>query len=416
MPRNANQANFDPAGLRLALARTMWAEVRPAFEGGMDPEGFIPVRGSKWEPFPDGPRRLVHAARMTWTAAELARRVGEPGRPFLAHARHGARILLDQFADQDQGGMFWETSPGEGPSVVSRARKHLYGMVFGIYALANAGEALEDPDLIDAAMRQFEWLEEHGARPGDPGLEESFEVNGSPVRDDPEPGDEIGRPAGYRSMNAQLHLMEALTRLHEARPDPRVGARLRRVLDLFLDRMVIPPGCTHLYYTPDWNPVPGPTSYGHDVEIGYLMVEAARAGHPDREGDAWHAARMLIDHAIDHAVDHERGGMANEGFAFGHICDPTRVWWVQAEAINACSLMDARYGHDTDRYRRALAAVWSFCDRWLIDHKHGGWRWAATPEGQPAGPTEKINRWKTVYHTTRALLETSKRLEHVERR
>ena len=416
MSEKAGQVHFDSARLRHQLVRALWAEVRPAYGGGIDHGGFIPVRGPQWQPVSHGPRRLVHAARMTWTAAEIARRTGEPGQDYLAHARHGGRILLEQFVDHNHGGMFWEIDPGRGPSAQSHARKHLYGISFGIYALANAGEALGDPGLIDAAMRQYAWLEKHGAIPGDPGLEESFEADGAPVRDDPEPGDEIGRPAGYRSMNAQLHLMEALTRLHEARPDPRVGARLRRVLDLFLDRMVTPPGCTHLYYTPDWNPVPGPTSYGHDVEIGYLMIEAARAAHPDREPDAWHAARMLIDHAIDHAVDHERGGMANEGFAFGHLCDTTRVWWVQAEAINACSLMDARFGHETDRYRRALAAVWSFCDRWLIDHEHGGWRWAATPDGTPTGPSEKINRWKTVYHTTRALLETSERLEHAERR
>jgi cellobiose epimerase len=416
VPGKAIQGHLDPARLRRELSRTLLAEVHPAYTGGIDREGFVPVRGPEWQPCPAGPRRLVHAARMTWTAAELARRTGEPGQDYLAHARHGARILLEKFVDRDRGGMFWEVVPGQGPSSASKARKHLYGISFGIYAMANAGEALGDPDLIDTALQQFEWLEQHGARPGDPGLEESFETDGSPVRDDPEPGDEIGRPAGYRSMNAQLHLMEALTRLHTACPDPRVGARLRRVLDLFLDRMVTPPGCTHLYYMPDWKPVPGPTSYGHDVEIGYLMIEAARAAQPDREADAWHAARMLTDHAIDHAVDHERGGMANEGFAFGHVCDATRVWWVQAEAINACSLMDARYGHETDRYRRALAAVWSFCDRWLIDHEHGGWRWAATPDGKPTGPTEKINRWKTVYHTTRALLETSERLEHAERR
>lgn len=401
------------AGLRDALDRALWGEVAPLYRHAVDADGFVPILDMSWCPIATEPRGLVHAARMTWTAAELARRCGVRGEAYRDHARHGACTLLERFADPVAGGMFWETGRAGGATERSRGRKHAYGMAFGVYALANAGEALDDERLIDAAFAQALWLDRHGHDGTHAGYAECFERDGSAVRNDPDPGDEMGRPSDQKSMNAHLHVMEAFTRLHEVRPEAWLGARIVELVDLFLERMVAPPGRTHLFFAADWTPVDGPTSYGHDLEIGYLLLEAVRTACPDREAEVWEVARMLGDHAIEHGVDPVAGGLANEGPPDERAPDETRMWWAQAEAINACALLHERYGHETDRYLRALLGVWGFAERHLIDHERGGWRWSCDRDGRPTGPEEKVNRWKTAYHTARAMIETRERLDRI---
>ena len=63
-----------------------------------------------------------------------------------------------------------------------------------------------------------------------------------------------------------------------------------------------------MFFNADWSRLPGNDSFGHDVETGFLLVEAAEAlGIED--GKAWMAARHLVDHALQYGWDKERGGL-----------------------------------------------------------------------------------------------------------
>ena len=87
-------------------------------------------------------------------------------------------------------------------------------------------------------------------------------------------------------MNSTVHMLEALTSVYRIWPDPKVKARLRELFEIVRDKMVRDPGYLVQFFTTDWQPKANDDSYGHDVEVAYLLTEAAEAlEHSQRSGN-----------------------------------------------------------------------------------------------------------------------------------
>ena len=106
-------------------------------------------------------------------------------------------------------------------------------------------------------------------------------------------------------------------------------------------------GCLNYLFTPDWKPLPDHDSFGHDVETAYLLTEASAVlGRPE-DARTWRLARRIVDHALDFGWDADNGGFYDSGAVFGSTPYTTdKIWWVQAEGLNALLLMHARYGQE----------------------------------------------------------------------
>jgi mannobiose 2-epimerase len=154
---------------------------------------------------------------------------------------------------------------------------------------------------------------------------------------------------------------------------------------------------------------------GLDVETAYLLVESAEAlGIPDDEL-TWQVARSLVDHALDWGWDDQYGGFYDKGDVFaGRPLDTTKVWWVEAEGLNALLVMHRRFGKQTDRYWQAFLKQWDFITRYQIDSTHGGWFGEVTREGKLIGDGRKATQWKANYHTSRALMNVATMLRELE--
>src|SRR5678815_284978 len=141
-----------------------------------------------------------------------------------------------------------------------------------------------------------------------------------------------------KSMNTHLHLLEALTELYRAKKDPAVEARLREVFLIVRDKIALPDGYFDLYFRPDWTPIPDVDSYGHDIEGGFLITEAAELLGLD--GGATDAVvRKLEDHALRYGWDERYGGFFDNGPPNGAADHTNKIWWVEAEGLNAMLLM-----------------------------------------------------------------------------
>lgn len=457
--------------------------------------GFRTGFDRQWRPLGGNPKSIVYQARMTWTAATIAMAYPSMAETYRQYALHGVRFLGMRMWDAEHGGFLWQLDEPGRPPARHDAEKHLYGHAFGIYALARASRATGESSARELAIKAFQWwdVRAHDDRNG--GYFEALTRDGRIIPADPgrpmdRRNDAIGTPYGHKSMNAHIHMLEALTELYRIWPDAACRRRLEEVLAIIRDRIAVPPGCLNYAFTADWRPLPWHDSFGHDVETAYLLLEAAEAmragagageGGRDLEGPAdiasprrpadvanieyptlnievrrvekgtgtvsppaprlppgLHAApqggpsapgeretepvpafaktlavaRSLVDHALDYGWDHEHGGFYDEGTAASARTDGPKVWWTQAEGLNALLLMHERFGHQTDRYWRAFVAQWRFIDRCMIDHRHGDWYEATTREGVPL-KTDKSTVWKAAYHNTRALVETASRLRRM---
>ena len=385
--------------------------------------GFHQEFAPDWSPRPDPNRFLVYQGRMTWTAAAFALHSPAHREEFAGYARKGVEYLDRVMRDGESGGFHWILDVRGKVDPRLGVEKHAYGTAFVLYAASKAYEATHEGRAIQVARDAFDWLERQAHDPEHGGYFEALTREGKPItswgRDDPinRRTDRLGIYYGFKTMNSHIHLLEAVAEFYRVEPTPAVRGRLEELLAVVRDRIAAEPGALNLYLSRDWKAAPAHDSFGHDVETAYLLVEAAEAlGRPD-DAPTWRMARSLVDHALDWGWDARHGGFYDKGDSFGQTAyDTTKVWWTQAEGLNALLLMDRKYGDTTDRYWAAFLKQWEFIDRHMLDHARGGWSWETLADGTPLGEPRKANQWKANYHTARAMMGASTMLRAVESR
>lgn len=384
--------------------------------------GFHQNYARDWTPTPDDSRFVVYQSRMTWTAAAFARYAPERRQEFLEYVRHGVNYLDTVIRDKEAGGFHWMLDASGQVDPRIGAEKHAYGTAFVLYAASEAYAVGRDPRALAVARDAFDWLEKHAHDPKDGGYFEAFTREGRPILSWVENApmarrvDRVGVYYGYKSMNAHIHLLEALAEFSKIDNSTLVKTRFAEVFEVVRDKIAVAPGALNLYFTPDWRAVPAHDSFGHDVETAYLLVEAAAAlGKPD-DPETWRVAKSLVDHALDWGWDTQSGGFYYKGEAFaGEAFDTHKDWWTQAEGLNALLLMHRKYGASTNRYWDAFLKEWAFIEAHLIDPVHGGWYDGTTREGRLIGDGHKAAPWKANYHTSRSMMNVATMLGEIER-
>lgn len=370
--------------------------------------GFHQNYAEDWSRLPGGERSVVYQSRLTWLASQAARRFPVQSDFFLGQARHGLRCLAETLWDPQHGGFFWAVSESAEP--LRGGEKHVYGLSFAIYALAALSAAGQDEDARTLAVQAYRWLQEYAHDPVNGGWYEALTRQGEPISgaavDDA--SDAVGTRYGCKSMNTHIHLLESLAVLYEVWPDADLRDSLAEVFAIVRDKVAVESiGCLNLYFTPDWRALPDHDSFGHDVETAFLLVEAAAALGQPEDVRTWALARRIVDHALDFGWDRRNGGFYDAGGVFGPVFSRKKVWWVQAEGLNALLLMDGKFGGETPRYRQAFTEQWQFIQTHQIDHTHGGWFAEVSENGDAPPGRVKSDAWTEGYHQGRALLTVS---------
>jgi mannobiose 2-epimerase len=379
-----------------------------------DHGGFRSEFGRDWTPGPSGGKFSVFQGRMTWISAQVAMRRPELRDRYLAYTRHGLRFLNDVMWDKEYGGFYWGLADDGQVLPAFTDGKHLYGTAFCIYGAAGSYQATKDPEALDLARRGFRWSEEHAHDAKSGGYFEWLSRAGKPAQADPD-SSSVGKPGpnpfppGYKSMNTHIHLLEAFAQLYEVWKDDSLRQRLEELLLIVRDKVSVEPGVMNLYFTDDWRPIPDHDSYGHDVEAGYLMLEAEDALGVPHDPKTERMARMFVDHALAYGWDESLGGFYRDGTTFGPAEDKQKEWWVQVEGLNALLLMHEKYGKETDRYFKAFQLQWRFIRDYQIDAEHHGLYEMIGVDGKPTNPG-KGRIWKAAYHDGRAFLNVAERL------
>jgi cellobiose epimerase len=383
--------------------------------------GFHQNFARDWSALPDDNRFLVYQARMTWTAAAYAEHSPAHRQEFSRYARQGVKYLDKVMRDAEQGGFHFVLDQKGAISPRLGDEKHVYGTAFALYAASRVRQVTGDETALTVARDAFEWLEKYSHDAHHGGYFESLTRAGKPIvvweGDIPaaQRVDRLGIYHGFKTMNSHIHLLEALSAYYKIEKTDLVKQRLAETLAIVRDKIAVEPGALNLYLTRDWRATPAHDSFGHDVETAYLLVEASEAlGKPD-DGQTWNMARRLVDHALDWGWDEEHGGFYDKGEVFaGQAFDKTKVWWTQAEGLNALLLIHRKYGDRTDRYARAFLKQWDFIAKHLLDPVHGGWYSETTREGKLIGNGQKASQWKANYHTSRALMNVAKELGEIK--
>jgi N-acyl-D-glucosamine 2-epimerase len=300
---------------------------------------------------------------------------------------------------------------GYGKADISDGEKHAYGISFGIYASAAAYRSTKDKAALDLAKRAFLWLDDRAHDAVNGGYYEALTQDGKPILAAPSPGkrDFIGTTYGFKSMNTHIHLLEAITELHKAWPNPKVRKRLEELFKVVRDKIYVDPGCLNQFFNPDWRPVPDLDSFGHDIETAFLLIEAAEELGIPHDKKTMLAAKRLVDHALEVGWDDKNGGFYDRGIALGEATERDKIWWTQAEGLNALSLMRELYPSQEQKYGIAFKKQWAFIQNHQVDQQALGWITNLHPDGTAIPDQPKSTMWKDPYHQGRALMNVSVR-------
>ncbi len=380
------------------------------FPAALDKEhgGYQQNFGEDWAKIPDSERSIVYQSRLIWMASQMIAHNAAQAETYRTAARHGFDYLAGTMQDRDQGGFFWAVDMQGKPNTPRKDEKHVYGISFALYASCAYYHATQDQRALDLAKQTFQWLGAHAHDAKNGGYFEAFTRSGKPLMTPPNKNavsDAIGTHYGYKSMNSHIHLLEAFTALYQVWHDPLVKQRLEELFLIVRDKIAVAPGCLNLFFTPDWKPIPEYDSFGHDIETAYLLTEAAEVLGKPNDPKAWQVARSLVDHALDYGWDVKEGGFYDSGVTFGTPAKKEKVWWVQAEGINALLWMHRKYGKETPRYWDAFVKQWEFIRTKQVDAKYGGWYPQIEPGGEPTKNRQKSDGWTECYHQGRAMLE-----------
>lgn len=386
--------------------------------------GFNASFSGDWSSLQSHGKFSVFQGRMTWVAAQVVLRRPSLREQYLPYVRHGADYLANVLWDKRDGGFFWGLADDGSISPIFTDHKELYGISFCIYGLAAAYQATHDSRDLELAQSAFRWTDEHAHDSKNGGYFEWLTRDGTPVQAEPYAStvattSASNFPIGYKSMNTHIHLLESFTQLLSVWPDATLRSRVVELQHLVRDTITVEPGAMNLYFTNAWKAVPENDSYGHDVEVTYLIDEAeevlSRTGAPLSVAERRRTekvGRMLMDHALAYGWDKAHGGLYHSGPFAGKPADLLKEWWVQMESLNTLLLLHERYGQTTDVYWKAFQLQWQWIQRYQVDHKFHGEYELIKPDGTPVSDA-KGSIWKAAYHESRALMNVSERLQRL---
>lgn len=369
-------------------------------------------------------KMIVTQTRMIWGFSALLRTgIAEQlncKEECLAAARQGVDFFIDKFWDSKNTGWAWVVD--RRGNVLDNG-KLVYGQTFAIYALSEYYLATGDERGLEYAERTFDALKIYASDTRYGGYFENFTEDWK-----------LESPGVYggdlKSLDIHMHTMEAYTTLYEASKKEIHARALREIRAIILDHMIDKQyWCGKNQFSIDFQPKPAisirrtwnydrnpesannspldTTSYGHNIELVWLMNEVSRVLG---ESPARELTRKLADYTIENGWDKEHGGIYRDGMHDGTIVVTDKEWWQNFESLTG--LFDSYQVTGDEKYLSYFFKLWDFDKKYFYNEEIGESRQLLKADGTPI-IADIGNQWKCIYHTDRAMMECTQRISSV---
>jgi mannose/cellobiose epimerase-like protein (N-acyl-D-glucosamine 2-epimerase family) len=211
------------------------------------------------------------------------------------------------------------------------------------------------------------------------------------------------QPAGLRSHNPYMHLLEALLAAFQSTRDEYWLTQALSIEDLFFTRLL---GISHVsgdgpvvfeFLNADWSVAgEGRVEIGHQLEWPTLLLELSDlTGKPRLRT----TADLLYEFALRHGFDN--GGVIDAVDAGGRPIDRRKLLWSQLEAARHFSVRAKRLHDDTARER----AISQWQDIRTQFFHANGWTWY-NRIGADGVPIEEPSMARLLYHVVTAAADS----------
>jgi len=304
---------------------------------------------------------------------------------------------METMLDRQHGGCYWKTDVNRG---VIEPHKILYGQAMAIYALVEYHRASGRAEPLEHAYSLYETVQQKFHDEVHGGWNEHCDRDFTSLTCTGERLPGMPDIVGFKSGDAHLHWMEALTELYAEMQDASVRDSLLETIELLCTKFYPPDvSASCEYRLVDWKPTGNDefsgVSHGHMIEFAWLLLHAQQALGLPRD---WDYFERLLQHSLRYGFDHERGGFYFRGKPNEIACDTIKFWWVQAEGLSALTVAAAH----SDEYHRPLTQLVDWILNCQIRSDDGVWIVSTDTAGQPLS-VKKAGEWKAAYHEVRAI-------------
>jgi cellobiose epimerase len=333
-------------------------------------------------------KSLILETRHLWTLASFyARREATDSVKAMTDNLYG--FITEKMLNTQSGEVYNGVTAN---GTVTDTSHPLYMDGFAVYALSRYAITFKKTEAANLALKLFQAMEKyHDADFG--GYDEK-----------PQPALlEYRNAGGVKCTNTHLHLMEAFTTLYEATGDASVKTRLMELVNIMVTKIRQPSGYNNAEFTANWTPVaPANVSYGHDLESAWLLMETAQVLGIPNDTAISNCAKQ-IGMLSSQQGWHTAGGYYASGPVAGNASVTTKIWWVQAEALEGNWWL-YKLTNDTTYINRLEGTL-----NWIETYQmapSGEWYQNLNTNGMVTGTTNMSDAWKSSYHSMRALMNT----------
>lgn len=360
--------------------------------------GFVEDRGSTWTLHQNKDKYVVAQARYTWTAAKASLfYADDPSQASIY--RNSAAVgfeFLTRMWGQNYDGLtgiaLMSDRDGSNGRVGDKEDLVVYGHAFAIYAAAAYFEASGEPAALDFAVDGYNFLNDYG-------------------HDSTYGGYYVTASNMNKDTNVNLHMLEALIALYQVMPTSHtlhleVASRISELLVHLHDDAIHCVSGTDCFTYPvmdrDWTASDNSISFGHDLELAFLMVDAmVTLGQNPLNSPFIKKIKNMVDFTFTHAGYRSDGGLYYTGTYSGgsvKVTENRLSWWTQAEGLGALCMMRMLFPGDPF-YSDTMSLTWQFIENNIIDQSENGWV-------RKAGDLSatKAFEWHSNYHNSRALM------------
>ena len=392
--------------LRAEASQELTQNILPYWMNKMVDEahgGFYGRRNGNDELIELSDKGVILNTRILWTFSHACRvLIDSPERKsYRTIAERAFNYVTENFTDPDNGGLYWMVN-FQGKPVYTK--KQIYAQAFGIYSFTEYFCATGDQVALDQAIKLYQVLEKHSYDQVAGGYLEAFDRDWT-LLEDLRLSDKDANER--KTMNTHLHVLESYTNLYACWKNSQLGQQLKRLIIIFLDKIINKDHHLHLFFDDHWKVKSSVISFGHDIEASWLLQEAAEILDDPILIDRTKDAAIKIVRAVEDQGMTEQGALINEIHEDGSR-DTDIHWWPQAEAL--VGFVNAWQITGDESYLAKTDTLWSFIKNHVIDSQ-GEWHWRLNKNNQVIRTEDKAGPWKCPYHNGRACMELMKRLE-----
>ena len=363
-----------------------------------DPSGgFYGALNFEGKPRENAPKGGILNARLVWTFSAAYHILKDE--QYLALANRAQRYLLDHFIDKEYGGSYFTVTAAGEPLDM---QKNVYQNAFAIYGLSEHYRATGNKESLDAAIAIYRKMTEHAYDPVNGGFIGCVECRG--VQFDRQWN--MTEPESPKTMNTNLHVLEALTNLYRVWNDAGLRKHLQEMIYVMSHKVLNQETWhEHLFLTMDWVNQREIDSYGHDIEFSWLLLEAAEVlGDEEIVEETRHIAVNVAAVQLEEGID-ENGAMMND--KAGEHLNANLSWWGQAETV--VGFLNAWQISGDRKFLDAAVRNWEWIKEYMIDYEYGEWYGSINADGTPRRNGAKADQWRCPYHNSRMGFEVMTR-------